>query len=946
MRTKKSLVLIAALGFFLLAAGAASAQSSQSNLTVTYPAGFAVSTPLSQIGQSAIATALPNVQTIIPLRIVHMESAAGAGVFAPNQPDPALQTALGAPLELENEGRKPRFPGVGANGSAPGDPNLAVGPNHIVQIVNTEYAVYDKSGNIFPGYPKTLGSIFNALGNSCTGEWGDPIAQYDNAADRWLLSQLGTFNTPGIECIAVSQTNDPTGAYYLYSFIPDSSSFNDYPKISVWPTATNSAYFATYNLFQGNTGVGAELCAYDRAAMLSGAASPAQICFTIANDFSYLPSDLDGLTLPPSGSPGYFLNFQTPPVRPLSTLRLYRLAPNFANPGGSTLSAPMDITVASFYPACAGIVCIPQPGTTQQLDSLGDRLMYRLAYRNFGDHDALVVNHSVATSTGTGVRWYELRSPLTGAFTLYQQGTFGPDATSRWMGSAAMDRAGDIAIGYSASSSSVFPGLRYTGRIPTDALGMMRTESVMFNGSGSQTGGLSRWGDYSALRVDPSDDCTFWYTNQYEPTSGSFNWATSVGSFKFTNCGTPAQDFSVAASPASQAVVQGNPTSYTATVTPSGGFTGSVTVSVSGLPSGANATFSPNPITSGSGNSTVNVTTGTSTPAGSYALTITGTSGSLTHSATVTLVVTSAGSANFSISGSPSSQTVTAGNQTSYTASVTPSGGFTGSVTVSVSGLPSGANAMFSPNPITGGSWSSTVSVTTSSTTATGSYTLTIKGTSGSLNRSTTVTLVVTSAGSANFSISASPSSQTVTAGNRTSYTATVTPSGGFTGNVNMSASGLPSGANATFSPNSIAGGSGNSTMSVTTSTNTPTGTYTLTITGTSGSLTHSTTVALVVNGFSISVSPSSRTVTRGNSTTYTVTVTSINGFTGGVTFSARGLPSGSSAGFNPSSVTAHGTSTVTVSTTSSTSTGTFNLRIRGSSGGVTHSTTVQLVVQ
>jgi hypothetical protein len=764
---------------------------------------------------------------------------ASGGALVPGF-DPALQTTIGALLD-DDDRKKARFPGVGANGSAPGDPNLAVGPNHIVQIVNTEYAVYNKSGNILTGYPKSLGSIFTALGNSCSGNFGDPIAQYDKTADRWLLSQLGSFNAPFLECVAVSKTNDPTGAYYLYSY-NFANNLNDYPKIGVWPTATNSAYLATYNLFaNGASFVGADLCAYDRTAMLAGAASPVQICFTISNDGGFLPSDLDGSTAPPAGAPGYFLNFET-----LRSLRLYSISLNFANPGSSTLSSPTDISVASFAEACGGGTCIPQPGTSTQLDSLGDRLMYRLAYRNFGDHDALVVNHSVTAGSSVGVRWYELRSPLTGAFTLYQQGTFAPDATYRWMGSAAMDQAGDIAIGYSASSSSVHPALRYTGRIPTDALGTMRTETSIFEGAGSQTGGLTRWGDYSALRIDPGDDCTFWYTNQYLPSNGSFNWATFVGSFKFSNCGSTTPDFSLSVSPFSQTVTQGSGTSYTVTSTALNGFTGNVSLSVTGLPSGANATFGTNPITGGSGTSTMSVTTSTSSPAGTYTLTITGTSGTLTHTATATLVVTAV------------------------------------------------------PQP--------------------------------------------------DFSLSVSPSSQTVIQGNGTSYTVTSTELNGFAGNVSLSVSGLPSGANATFGTNPITGGSASSTMSVTTSTSTPTGTYTLTISGTSGSLTHTSTATLVVNaigppGFSISASPSSQTVARPNSTSYTVTVTALNSFTGTVTFSARGLPFGATASFNPTSVAGHGTSAMTVSTTPSTQTGTFNVRIRGNSGGTTHSVTVQLIV-
>jgi hypothetical protein len=829
-------IAIVALGFIFLAAVVASAQVPQASMTVSHPIGFAVSGQQFQIGPAAPISVLSNLQTAIPVR-----PTGAAGMLAPSVPDPVLQTSAGKLLD-EDHKRKARFPGVGANGSAPGDPNLAVGPNHIVQIVNTEYAVYDKNGNIFPGYPKTLGSIFTALGGSCTGEWGDPIAQYDKAADRWLLSQLGSFSAPYLECIAVSQTNDPTGAYNLYSY-SFGNNLNDYPKVGVWPTATNSAYLATYNLFANAANyVGVDVCAFDRAAMLSGAANPVQICFTIADPSgSFLPADLDGSALPPAGAAGYFLNIETS-----STLRLYSLTPNFSNPSSSTLNGPADIFVASYSEACGGGTCIPQPGTSQQLDSLGDRLMYRLAYRNFGDHDALVVNHSITAGPSVGVRWYELRSPLTGAFTLYQQGTFAPDATYRWMGSAAMDQAGDIAVGYSASSSSVHPALRYTGRVPTDALGTMRAETSMFEGSGSQTGGLSRWGDYSALRIDPSDDCTFWYTNQYLPSDGSFNWATFVGSFKFSNCSSTTPDFSLSVSPSSQTVTQGSGTSYTVTSTPLNGFTGDVSLSVSGLPSGANATFGTNPIIGGSGTSAMNVTTSTSTPTGTYTLTITSMSGTLSHTTSATLVVNPVPTPDFSLSVSPSSQSVTQGNGTSYTATVSPLNGFTGSVTLSVSGLPSGASATFGTNPITGGSGTSAMNVTTSTSTPAGTYTLTIAGTSGSLTHTATATLVVHAIGPPGFSISVSPSSQTVVRPNSTTYTVTVTALNGFTGTVTFSTRGLPFGATASFSPTSVVGG-GTSTLTIRTTSSTSAGTFNVRIRGSSGGSTHSVTVQLIV---------------------------------------------------------------------------------------------------
>ncbi len=822
--------MCAVLGGALLVVGARAARGEEPAVTVTTPSGFAVSAPMSQ-GTPARPTA---VNASIPLRRL---PPVAAGRLPNGRPDQVVQTEAGAPLEAEEQ---PLFPGVGANGSAPPDPNLAVGPSYVVQTVNTAYAVYDKNGNLLAG-PNTLGSLFNPLGGSCTGQWGDPIVQYDKAADRWLISQMGSFSAPFSECIAVSTTNDPRGTYFLYSY-SFGNNLNDYPKIGIWPSSTNGAYTATYNLFaNGATFVGASLCAYDRAAMLSGAATPAQVCFTISNDGGFLPADVDGSTPPPAGASPVYMNFET-----LSSLRYYQLTPNFANPASSTLSAPTDIAVAAFSEACGGGTCIPQSGTSQQLDSLGDRLMYRLAYRNFGDHDALVVNHSVGAGSSVGVRWYELRSPLTEAFALYQQGTFAPDSTYRWMASAAMDQAGDIAIGYSASSSGIFPAIRYTGRAPTDALGTMRAEASMQLGGGSQNGGLSRWGDYTALRIDPSDDCTFWYTNEYEPANGSFNWATTIGSFTIAGCAPPTPDFSLTATPASQTVVQGSATSYTATVTGSGGFTGSVTLVASGLPSGAGASFSPNPVAGGSGSSTMSVTTGAATPAGTYTLTVTGTSGTLTHSTTVTLVVTPPATPDFSLTATPASQTVVQGSATSYTATVTGSGGFTGSVTLVASGLPSGAGASFSPNPVAGGSGSSTMSVTTGAATPAGTYTLTVTGTSGTLTHSTTVTLVVTPPGPPDFGIAASPASRTVTRGSSTTYTVTVTALNGFTGTVTFSVSGLPPRTSASFNPTSVTGG-GSSTLTVGTRNRTPRGTYTLTIRGTSGALTHAVTVQLIV---------------------------------------------------------------------------------------------------
>jgi hypothetical protein len=398
-----------------------------------------------------------------------------------------------------------------------------------VETVNIRLAVYNKSGTILAG-PTDFRTFFAPLGGNCAGGASDPIVNYDRLADRWVISDIGIGSSYS-ECVGVSKTNDPTGAYVLYAY-GFNGTLNDYPKLSVWPTTSNSAYLATYNLF--NPGfIGADICGFDRTKMLAGTASAAQLCKTTPNtEGGYLPSDMDGPTAPTDGTPGVFISWQN--TNP-GQLYLRKLTMNFAA-GTATLSSPTAINVANFIQACGS--CVPQTGTPQTLDTLSDRVMYRFAVRHFADHDRAVVNHAVQTGTGSqvAVRWYELYDPA-GAVTVNQQGTFAPDTTYRWMGSMAEDKNGDIGLGYSASSSSIHPGIRFTGRVPSDASGTMETEATILAGIGSQTSGLARWGDYTAMQVDPSDDCTFWYVNQYEKVSGQFNWSTNIGSFVFTGCG-------------------------------------------------------------------------------------------------------------------------------------------------------------------------------------------------------------------------------------------------------------------------------------------------------------------------------------------------------------------------------------------------------------------------
>jgi hypothetical protein len=418
--------------------------------------------------------------------------------------------------------------------SAPPDTNGAVGTTQYVQTVNTALAVFDKATGAVLHGPVAINTLFQPLGGRCASDNdGDPVVVFDKLAKRWIISQFAVTTTPYYQCVAVSQTADATGAYNLYAF-SYGSVFPDYPKMGVWP----DAYYISFNMFT-NTFQGAKACAYDRNAMLAGAAATQQ-CFQLSTSYGgLLPADLDGTTPPPAGSPGIFM------ARGTSSLYRWLMHVDWATPANTTFSStPASLPVASYAAACSGGTCIPQAGVSQKLDSLADRLMFRLAYRNLGSYDSVVVTHSVQVggkggskkSGNAAVRWYEVRNPRT-ATAVYQQGTFNPDATFRWMGSIAQDKQGNMALGYSVSSSSIHPGIRYATRAANDPLGTLQAEVSIVEGTGSQTGSnLARWGDYSAMTVDPVDDCTFWYTSEYLKADGAFNWSTRIASFKFPGC--------------------------------------------------------------------------------------------------------------------------------------------------------------------------------------------------------------------------------------------------------------------------------------------------------------------------------------------------------------------------------------------------------------------------
>src|SRR2546426_230913 len=390
------------------------------------------------------------VHRVLPLPRPHPGSPTPAPPFLPGSAPAPFIPATNVSFDGVGQG----FTGPGGTftvASAPPDTVGDVGPNHYIQVVNTDFAIFNKTGAPIFG-PVPTNTLWNGFGGGCqSNNDGDGTVLYDPIADRWVISQFSVSTTPFLECVAVSQTGDPTGSWNRYAF--QYSNFPDYPKMGVWP----DAYYETFNMF---------------------------------------------------------------------------------NAAGTTFTGPSTITVASYSEACGGGTCIPQGGVSQQLDSLADRLMFRLAYRNFSDHEVVVANHSVTAGSSVGVRWYEIRSPSTTPM-LFQSGTYAPNSDFRWMGSIAMDQTGDIGLGFSVSSASLHPQVHYTGRLAGDAAGTMpQGEGSIIDGAGSQTGSsLSRWGDYSGMSVDPSDDCTFWYTNEYIPSNGAFNWRTRIGSFKFSACG-------------------------------------------------------------------------------------------------------------------------------------------------------------------------------------------------------------------------------------------------------------------------------------------------------------------------------------------------------------------------------------------------------------------------
>jgi hypothetical protein len=514
------------------------------NPTVNLPIQFDISPPLRDLAAQAAPQAGFHAPAVMRPKLQLLNKIAAQG-GAP-APDAGLQTTVG-PLVSTTFGLN--LLGVG-NGfpnytvpDAPSDVNLAVGDTQVVQWVNVSYAIFNKSTGAIVAGPILGNAFWSGFGGACqTSNSGDMIAQWDKLAHRWVMTQP-VFSSPYMTCIAISTTSDATGSYYRFAF-PQNAGFPDYPKWGLMP----DAYYQSQNIFSGNVFSGVNVCAYERSKLLAGDPTALQICImdnsngTLFDD-GLLPADLDSAgTLPPSGQDEVYLG-SIDNANPNTSVCEYLFHADFTTPSNSTftgVNGSMPIAVGSFGLACGGFTaCIPQKGTTSALDSLGDRLMYRLAYRNFSDHQTWLVSHSVTAGSSVGERWYEFHASETStSLSVAQQGTFAPDSNYRWMGSIAMDKNQDIALGYSLSSATTYPSIYYTGRVLTDTAGSMESEAQIVAGTGSQTGTSNRWGDYTSMALDSADDCTFWYTNQYYMTTAAFDWSTRLASFKFSGCGT------------------------------------------------------------------------------------------------------------------------------------------------------------------------------------------------------------------------------------------------------------------------------------------------------------------------------------------------------------------------------------------------------------------------
>jgi hypothetical protein len=450
----------------------------------------------------------------------------------PLGPDPALQTEYNLDEKSTGANIISNWAGLAAS-VEPSDNNIAVGPNHVVQMTNNSTSsylrVWSKSGTVLVAN-KTVKSI------SGITDYGDPNILYDQAADRYVFVLLYSKNAKKLE-VCVSTSNDPTLSWYVYTFTT-SGGFPDYPKIGVW----GNSYFITTN------STAPTIFALNRTSMLAGSGTGTAQVFSLSK-FPAIgfqaasPVSQTGSTAPPSGKPAMVIRVAddawSTTLGP-DHLEMFNLSIDWVHPANSTITGPVDLNTISYNSNLCGFgssTCIPQPGSTTKLDPLSDIIMDKVQYRNFGSHESMVCSHVCnATGNGTaGVRWYELRRD-TGSWYIYQQSTYSPSSDDRFMSSISINNSGTIALGYNISSSTVYPGIRLTGRDSCDVLNSMTVaENTVVSGTAANSS--NRYGDYNGMVADPTDS-TFWFTGQYNATG---NWSTNLVHFNFTNCPLPAR---------------------------------------------------------------------------------------------------------------------------------------------------------------------------------------------------------------------------------------------------------------------------------------------------------------------------------------------------------------------------------------------------------------------
>lgn len=430
------------------------------------------------------------------------------------------------------------------------DISLAVGPDHVFEVLDGNLAIftkkgkkYDISGKLLYG-PVPNNTIFAGFGVRCgSTNTGDTVVRYDQLADRWLFVMPVFSRPPGnpqgpyAMCYAVSATSDPLGAYYRYEF--QRPLFPDYPRPAIWPDGYYNPTSTSDNLLP-EVITQKHDCIAERAKMLNGQPATEQ-CVIIDGGVFMLNSDVDGKRLPPAGAPNIMMSTggtQLMKIFQDDGIYFYKVHVDWEDPSKTTVSPPQKIKVAPYHYLCDGQLssCVSQPGTERRLDSQGDKLIQRLVYRNFGNHESILAEHSIATAAkGGGVRWYEFRLDKAHNPVLYQQGTYAPGGLYRWLGSIAFDRKGNIGLGYSFGGVPNYPGQRFAARLAKDPKGQLTFhESVLAEGQASQTGNL-RWEDYTNITLDPTDDCTFWYVGNYLKKDATSS-TTKIGAFKVPGC--------------------------------------------------------------------------------------------------------------------------------------------------------------------------------------------------------------------------------------------------------------------------------------------------------------------------------------------------------------------------------------------------------------------------